>query len=88
MRATLLAIAAATVLAGAAPASTASAQGVAIEAPGVGVRVGEPGYRERHWREERFHRDRVTVGGAGCRTVTVRERMPDGTRVIRKRSSC
>jgi hypothetical protein len=89
MRATLLAIAAATVLVGAVPASTASAQGVAIEAPGVGVRVGEPGYRERrHWREERYHRDRVTVGGAGCRTVTVRERMPDGTRVIRKRSSC
>jgi hypothetical protein len=86
MRATLLAIAAATVLAGAVPASTASAQGVTIEGPGVGVRVGERDHwRERHWRERH---DRVTVGGAGCRTVTVRERMPDGTKVIRKRSSC
>jgi hypothetical protein len=89
MRATLLAIAAATVLAGAIPASTASAQGVAIEGPGVGVRVGEPDrYRDRHWREERRHRDRVTVGGEGCRTVTVRERLPDGTRVVRKKSNC
>jgi len=89
MRATLLAIAAATVLAGAVPASTASAQGVRIEGPGVGVRVGEPDrYRERHWREERFHRDRVTVGGEGCRTVTVRERLPDGTRVTRRKSTC
>jgi hypothetical protein len=53
------------------------------------VRVGEPGYRERrHWREERFHRDRVTVGGAGCRSVTVKERMPNGTTVIRRKSSC
>jgi hypothetical protein len=90
MRATLLAIAAAIVLAGAVPASTASAQGVRIEGPGVGVRVGEPDrYRERrHWREERFHRDRVTVGGEGCRTVTVRERLPDGTRVTRRKSTC
>ena len=88
MRATLLAIAAATVLAGAVPASTASAQGVHIEGPGVGVRVGEPDrWRERHWREDRY-RDRATVGGPGCRTVTVREGMPDGTKVIRKRSSC
>jgi len=53
------------------------------------VRVGEPDrYRERHWREERFHRDRVTVGGEGCRTVTVRERLPDGTRVTRRKSTC
>jgi hypothetical protein len=89
MRATLLAIAAATALAGAVPASTASAQGVRIEGPGVGVRVGEPDrWRERDWREERYRRDRVTVGGEGCRTVTVRERLPDGTKVIRKRSSC
>ena len=90
MRATLLAIAAATVLAGAVPASTASAQGVAIEGPGVGVRVGEPNrYRERrHWREERYHRNRVTIGGEGCRSVTVKERMPNGTTVIRRKSTC
>jgi len=90
MRATLLAIAAATILAGAVPASTASAQGVRIEGPGVGVRVGEPDrYRERHWREDRYgYRDRATVGGEGCRSVTVRERMPNGTTVTRRKSTC
>lgn len=88
MRATLFAIAAATLLAGAVPATTASAQGVAIEGPGVGVRVGEP--RHRWYGEDRGyrHRDRVTVGGEGCRSVTVRKRMPDGTMVVRRRSSC
>jgi hypothetical protein len=93
MRASLLALAAATVLAAVAPASIASAQGVAIEAPGVGVRVGEPGYREHRGDRERFgerriYRDRVTVGGEGCRSVTVRKRLPDGSVVVRKRSSC
>jgi len=86
MRTTLLAIAAAGILAGA--ASTALAQGVAIEGPGVGVRVGEPGYRH-HWRDEgRYHyRERATVG-EGCRSVTVRKRLPDGSVVVRRRSSC
>jgi len=90
MRATLLAIAAATLMAGAVPVSSASAQGVTVEGPGVGVRVGEPDrYRERRWREEHYRdRDRVTIGGEGCRTVIVKERLPDGTVVKRKRSSC
>jgi hypothetical protein len=91
MRASLLALAAATVLAAAAPAPMASAQGVAIEAPGVGVRVGEPGYRRHYgerYGERRIYRDRVTVGGEGCRSVTVRKRLPDGSVVVRKRSSC
>jgi len=50
MRASLFVIAAATatMLAAAVPASSASAQGVAIEGGGMGVRVGEPDrYRER-----------------------------------------
>lgn len=90
MRASLLALAAATVLVAAAPAPMALAQGVAIEAPGVGVRVGEPRYRDRYYdgRERRIYRDRVTVGGEGCRSVTVRKRLPDGSVVVRKRSSC
>jgi len=88
MRASLLALAAATLLAAAAPASTASAQGVRIEGPGVGVRVGEPGYREHRWGERRFYDDRATVGGPGCRSVTVRKRLPDGSVVVRRRSSC
>jgi hypothetical protein len=94
MRASLLALAVATVLGTVAPASIASAQGVAIEGPGVGVRVGEPRYREREWGdrerfgEHRIYRDRVTVGGEGCRSVTVRKRLPDGSVVVRRRSSC
>jgi len=91
MRTTLLAIAAATVLAGALPASSASAQGVTVEGPGVGVRIGEPRRFHRFNDEDRFgyrYRDRATVGGPGCRTVTVRERLPDGSMVIRRRSSC
>jgi hypothetical protein len=97
MRASLFVLAAATVLAVAAPASIASAQGVAIEGPGVGVRVGEPDrFREDRFRERRFgeerriyrDRDRVTVGGEGCRSVTVKKRLPDGSVVVRRRSSC
>ena len=90
MRASLFVLAAATILAAAVPASGVSAQGVTIEGPGVGVRVGEPDrlrHRDRGYREERIYRDR-TVGSSGCRTVTVKERRPDGSLVIRKRSSC
>ena len=61
-----------------------SSQGVYIEGPGVGVRVGRDrdrdGYRHRGWR------DREVRGN--CRTVTVRETLPDGTRVSRTRSRC
>jgi hypothetical protein len=96
MRASLFVIAAATatMLAAAVPASSASAQGVAIEGGGMGVRVGEPDrYRERRGDERRYgegrhFRDRATVGGEGCRTVTVKKRMPDGSVVVRRKSSC
>jgi len=91
MRASLFVLAAAAVLAVAVPGSSASAQGVTVEGPGVGVRVGEPDrWRERRWRERhegRYYRDRETYG-EGCRTVTVRSRAPDGSVVIRKRSTC
>jgi hypothetical protein len=93
MRASLFAVAAATVLVALVPASSASAQGVTLEGPGVGVRVGEPDrYRERRMGEERregrHYRDRAAVGGEGCRSVTVKKRLPDGTVVIRRKSSC
>jgi hypothetical protein len=95
MRASLFAIAAATMLAAAVPASSVSAQGVAVEGGGMGVRVGEPdryrerrGGDERRYGEGRHYRDRATVGGEGCRTVTVKKRMPDGSVVIRRKSSC
>jgi hypothetical protein len=70
-----------------------SAQGVTIEGPGVGVRVG----RDRDdWgdrrSERRYYRDRDTSGysggGRGCREVTVRERLPDGSTVTRTRTRC
>ena len=90
MRASLFALAAATLLAAAVPASSASAQGVSIEGPGVGMRVGEPDrFRERRFREDRFdRRERFTVGGEGCRSVTVKKRLPDGSVVVRRKSSC
>jgi len=58
------------------------AQGVTVEGPGVGVRVGEP--RER-WRDERYEhrgwREREVRGG--CRSITIRR--DDGSvRHIRK----
>jgi hypothetical protein len=100
MRASLFIIAAAAALAATVPVSTATAQGVTVEGPaGVGVRVGEPDrYRERRGegrregrrderREGRHYRDRATVG-EGCRTVVSKSRAPDGTVVIRKKSTC
>jgi hypothetical protein len=54
------------------PASSSLAQGVVIEGPGVGVRVGEPRRWEerreergerRRWRDREVRRD--------CRTITI-----------------
>ena len=58
-----------------APAS--NAQGIAVDTPVGGVRIGEPGYR--HYRdhdgpvvqERRVYRDRDVRLGGGCRTVTI-----------------
>lgn len=60
-----------------APASYA--QGIAIDTPVGGVRVGEPGYRHHVYRdydrpfvrERRVYRDRAVRLGGGCRTVTI-----------------
>jgi hypothetical protein len=89
MRASLLAVAAAAVLAAAVPSAPGFAQGVSVEVPGADVRIGNTRDRDRdRYRGDRRDRDRVTVGGRGCKTVTVRERLPDGTRVTRRKSSC
>jgi hypothetical protein len=65
-----------------APPSPSFAQGVTIEGPGVGVRVGEPNRWERdRWRERRYWREREVRGG--CRTVTV-ERDDGSVRRIRR----
>jgi hypothetical protein len=86
MRATLLGLAASTLLLASVPTANVSAQGVAVEVPGVGVRIGDPD-RDRY--RERRYRERDTYGvSEGCKSVTVRERRPDGSVVIRKRSSC
>jgi hypothetical protein len=61
-----------------------SSQGVYIGGPGVGVRVG-PDRRDR-WRERRYWREREVR--SGCKTVTVRETMPNGSVVTRTRSRC
>ena len=66
-----------------------SSQGVYIDGPGVGVRVGpnrhrDDGWRRRHWRD----REVRGVRGEGCRTVTVRETLPNGSTVTRTRSRC
>ena len=56
-----------------------SAQGIGIEVPGVGVRIGEPDrprYRERR-RDDRVYREREVRGGQHCRTVTIER--DDGT---------
>jgi hypothetical protein len=58
-----------------APASYA--QGIAVDTPVGGVRIGEPGYRHHHYRdydrpyvrERRIYRERNV--GLGCRTVTI-----------------
>jgi hypothetical protein len=62
------------------------AQGIGIQVPGVGVRIGEPdrpryrGDRE-HYRERRGFQEREVRGG--CRTVTI-ERDDGSVKRIRK----
>ena len=59
-----------------APISATQAQ-IAVEVPGVGVRIGEPPHRDR----ERVLEERDVRGGAPrCRTVTVTEDTPNGSR--------
>lgn len=61
------------------PATDVSAQGVVLDVPGVGVRIGD-----RHHRHEsrRAHRR------DNCRTVTVREVRRNGDVVTRTRTKC
>jgi hypothetical protein len=66
-----------------APAAPALAQ-IAVEVPGVGVRIGEPPRRDR----ERVYEEREVRGGPPkCRTVTVTEDTPYGSR-SRTRQEC
>jgi hypothetical protein len=58
---------------------TSNAQ-VAVEVPGVGVRIGEPPPPPRERVIEREVR-----GGPECRSVTVTEETPSGTRTVTRR---
>jgi hypothetical protein len=64
-------------------APAASQAQVAVEVPGVGVRIGEPPPR---------HRDRVIErevrGGPECRTKSVTETAPDGSTRTVTRKKC
>jgi hypothetical protein len=59
-----------------APTPAAQAQ-IAIEVPGVGVRIGEPPRRDER---ERVYEERDVRGTPRCRTVTVTEDTPSGSR--------
>jgi hypothetical protein len=53
-------------------APAANAQGVSVDTPVGGVRIGEPGYRHYdRWQERRVYRDRDVRLGGDCRTVTI-----------------
>jgi hypothetical protein len=71
-------------------AAPAAAQ-VYLEGPGVGVRVGpEPYYREYrdYDRGDRDYYRSYAWRDPGCRSVTVRERLPDGRVIVRTRERC
>lgn len=84
MKKLLVLLSAAAAIAFYAPAPS-NAQGIGIQLPGVGVRIGEPNrphYREydgdrRVYRDRREFREREVRGGGGCRTVTIER--DDGT---------
>ena len=90
MRKSLIIIAAATGLL-AMPAAAGELQTQATEFSAQSVYIGPGGVhvgRERdRWRHRHgYWRDRDVRGG--CKTVTVRERRPDGSVVTRSRSRC
>ena len=67
-----------------APATASLAQGIAVEVPGVGVRIGEPPPPPR---ERVFEEREVRGSPKRCRTVTVTEDTPYGTRT-RSKQEC
>ncbi len=88
MKKLLMSIAAAATLLTAAPA--VAQVGIYAGERGVGIEVGRDRDYYRHYGWDRgrhygWYRER---GYRGCRTVTVRERMWDGTVVVRTRERC
>jgi hypothetical protein len=84
MRKLAIGILAAGTLAMAAPAVAQ----VYLEGPGVGVRVGPDPYYRDHDRWDRRDDRSYAWRERGCRTVTVRERLPDGSVAVRTRERC
>lgn len=62
-----------------------SAQSVVIDTPGVDVRIGQSRRHHNRWESRRETR---RVRRSRCRTVTIRDRRPNGTVVIRKQTRC
>jgi hypothetical protein len=84
MRKLVIGIAAAGTLVAAAPAMAQ----VHLEGPGVGVRVGPDRYDRDYDRSDRRSSYRSYARDRGCRSVTVRERTPDGRMIVRTRERC
>ena len=61
---------------------------VYVDGPGVNVRVGDRWDRGHHYGWDRGHHYGWRSYARGCRTVTVRERLPDGRLVVRTRERC
>lgn len=88
MRKLVISVAAVAVATIVAPLSS-FAQGVYVDTPVGGVRIGDPGYRHGYYRdydrpvvrERRIYRERSV--GLGCRTVTV-ERDDGSVKRIRR----
>jgi hypothetical protein len=72
MKKLLISMAAAAAFVSFAPSS--NAQGISVDTPVGGVRIGEPRYHHHDYgpvvRERRVYREREV--GLGCRTVTIR----------------
>ncbi len=62
-----------------------SGEGLNIDAPGVGIHVG-PERDRLHERDHDRFRERDVRGD--CKSVTVKERGPDGSMVSRTRTNC
>jgi hypothetical protein len=77
MRKWFITLAGAAAMTAFAPATPSSAQGIGIDVPGVGVRIGEP-YRHRYYHDGPRYRERdVYLNRRDCRTVTIER--DDGT---------
>ena len=68
-------------------AAPAMAQ-VYFNGPGVDVRVGDRWDRGNHYGWDRGHRRGWHSYARDCRTVTVREHLPNGRVVVRTRERC